>query len=221
VRNAFLALLVVNVIFLLWTGLVDRPREAVAATLPPDVPALELAQLPPTPPAPSTHCRSIGPFADASAASGMLDVLHTHALQPRERNVESEITDGYWVYVEDLKDAAARRRMIGALNAAGIHDAAAMPDTSERVSVGVFSDQRHAVHRAEQVQELGFKPTLSVHQRNIATLWLDVDLKASEADPIPVQPPAAPQGPSPSSKKDAAPEAVRVSDCPAKASVGG
>ena len=215
-RNAFLALLVVNVIFLLWTGWVDRPRETVAATPTSDVPALELTQLPPTPPAPPTHCRSIGPFADAAAASATLDVLHAQGLQSRERNVESSVADGYWVYVEDLKDAAARRKMISALSAAGIRDAAAMPDESERVSVGVFSDQRHAVHRAEQVQELGFKPTLSVHQRSINILWLDVDLKPGEADPTPVQPPLPQSTPS-SPKKDVTPETVKVTDCPAKA----
>jgi hypothetical protein len=87
-----------------------------------------------------------------------------------------------------------------------------MPDESERVSVGIFSDQRHAVHRAEQVQELGFKPTMSVHQRTTNTLWIDVDLKPGEGDPAPVQP-----TPPPAKKDAAAGEAVKVTDCPAKA----
>ena len=185
---------------------------AASAIPPPDIPSLELTQLSDVPPAPSTRCRSIGPFADAAAAGGTVESLHARGLQPRERSVDGNVPDGYWVYVEDLKDAAARRKVISALNAAGIRDAAAMPDDLERVSVGVFNDQRHAVHRAEQVQELGFKPTLSVHQRTVGTLWLDVDLKPGEADPAPVQA-AVP----PSSKKDAQPEGVKVTDCPARA----
>jgi hypothetical protein len=90
-----------------------------------------------------------------------------------------------------------------------------MADESERVSVGVFTDQKHAVHRAEQVQELGFKPVLSVHQRAISTAWLDVELKANEPDPAPgtIPNPA-------SSAKTGAADALRVIDCPAKGASG-
>ena len=157
-RNLFFLLLALNVVFFGWSRWVDRPRDgAVASTRAPAVPALELTQLPAKPAAPtaaadaSTHCRSIGPFADAAAASSTLDALRVHGLQPRARTVETTAPDGYWVYVEDLKDAAARRKVISTLNANGIRDAAAMSDETERVSVGVFSDQRHAVHRAEQI----------------------------------------------------------------------
>jgi hypothetical protein len=188
VRNLFLALLVANVVFFGWARWVARPHDAtVAATPAASVPALELAQVPATPAAPpatTMRCRSIGPFADTTAAGIAIETLHSHGLQARARNVESSVPDGYWVYVENLKDVAARRKVIATLNAAGMKDAAAM-DEAERVSVGVFSDQRHAVHRAEQVQELGFKPTLSVHQKLTSTPWLDMDIKASDPDPSP------------------------------------
>ena len=210
-RNFFFLLLALNVVFFGWSRWVDRPHDAVVAGMrTPTVPALELTQLPAKPaaaPEVSTHCRSIGPFADTAAASGTLDALRSHGLQPRSRTVETMVPDGYWVYVEDLKDAAARRKVISTLNANGVRDAAAMADETERVSVGVFADQRHAVHRAEQVQELGFKPVLSVHQRTITSAWLDVDLKPNEADPTPVNPPSAPP-------------AARVVDCPAKSAGG-
>jgi len=215
VRNLFLALLVANIVFLLWTRWVDHPRDAVpAAPTSASVPPLELSEVPaapppPAPPVPAAHCRSIGPFADAASAGSAADTLRSHGLQPRTRNVESSVPDGYWVYVEDLKDTASRRKVIAALNAAGMKDAAAM-DEAERVSVGVFSDQRHAVHRAEQVQELGFKPTLSVHQRLTSMPWLDMDLKTSDQDPTPES----------SGLSGKALEAIRVIDCPVKAGVG-
>ena len=46
------------------------------------------------------------------------------------------------------------------LNAAGIKDAAPMtsPEQSDRVSVGVFADQAHAVRRAEQVRRWDSSP---------------------------------------------------------------
>jgi hypothetical protein len=219
VRNLFFALLVVNLIFFGWSRWVDRPGDAALAAAPAtSVPSLELSTLPPPAPTSSPapgHCRSIGPFADAAATAATVDALHSQGLPSREREVASSVPDGYWVYVDDLKDAAARRKVITTLNAAGMRDAAAMPDESERVSVGVFSDQRHAVHRAEQVQELGFKPVLSVHQRPVSTLWLDVDLKPGAADP------AFPPPPADASAKNAEVSAVRVIDCPLKGAAGG
>jgi hypothetical protein len=170
-----------------------------------------------SPPAPATHCRSIGPFADAAAASATVEELKARGLQPRSRSVDTAIPDGYWVYVDDLKDAAARRKVLGVLTANGMRDAASM-DEAERVSVGVFADQRHAVHRAEQVQELGFKPVLSLHQRTLSNLWLDVDLKPNDADPTPVTPPASPAAPN---AKSAPPEPLHLIDCPAIPTAGG
>jgi hypothetical protein len=204
VRNLFLALLLLNVLFFGWAHWVDHPRDAAIAAVPlADVPRLELSDVPPPRAAavPSTHCRSVGPFPDAGAASAAAEALHGRGLVLRSRNVESSVPDGFWVYVENLKDAAARRKVIAALNAAGMRDAAAMPDESDRVSVGVFTDQKHAVHRAEQVQELGFKPVLSVHQRPVSAAWLDVDLNANDADP-------------------ANADGTSVIDCPIKSPVG-
>ena len=73
--------------------------------------------------------------------------------------------------------------LLARLSAAGIRDAAAMKDQVTQVSVGVFSDQAHAVKRAEQVRTLGFKPVLDVHQRTETAAWLDVDVMGGDADP--------------------------------------
>jgi hypothetical protein len=221
VRPAFFVLLFVNIVFFGWSHWVDRPHDATAAiTRAAVVPSLELTQGPPKPAAPAlppdTRCRSIGPFADAGAASPTADALRALGLQPRPRNVDTSSPDGYWVYVEDLKDAAARRKVITALNASGIKDAVAMSDETERVSVGIFADQRHAVHRAEQVQELGFKPVLSLHQKTVTNAWLDVDLKPNETDPAAV----ASTTPPPANSKAPAPDPIRVMDCPAKPATG-
>lgn len=219
VRNLFLVLLFINIVFFGWARWVDRPREAAAMAAATRstaaVPALELTHVPPkpaAPPEPTTHCRSIGPFVDAATATPTADGLRARGLTPRPRSVDTTIPDGYWVYVEDLKDATARRKVIATLNANGIKDAAAMGDEAERVSVGVFADQRHAVRRAEQVQSLGFKATLSLHQKTLSSNWLDVDLQPNDADPTAIEPPA----PSPANSKPAPVEPVRVVDCPAK-----
>jgi hypothetical protein len=190
VRSLFFALLFANLAFLAWGywGRLAPPTVAAtpAAAASPAVPLLELVPVNPHSSAgsgPATRCRSIGPFAEASAASTAADALRAHGWQPRDRGVDTSVADGYWVYIGQLT-AAAQRGVLARLSAAGIHDAASMtqPEQSDRVSVGFFSDQTHAVRRAEQVRQLGFKPVLDLHQRTVTAHWLDVDLTATDPD---------------------------------------
>jgi hypothetical protein len=223
VRLIFAALLLLNIAFFAWVHWIDTPTHGSAAVTPDaSIPALQLVR----PGAPSgttsgastaaaataaVRCRSVGPFVDEAATSTVAQRLHARGWTTRERNVESATPDGYWVYVSDLYDAAAQRRLIASLSAAGIRDAAIMtePAQSDRVSVGVFADQAHAVRRAEQVRALGFKPTLQVHQRTLMQRWLDVELKLGDSDPSPEQ---LLQGTSNSDGSSLG--TVQVADCP-------
>ena len=210
-RSLFFALLFSNLAFLAWSYWARPPQSAVAAaTAAPAasvVPLLELVTARPPSPDPPTRCRSIGPFANASAASAAGDALRSHGWQPRDRGVETSVADGYWVYIGQLT-AAAQRGVLARLNAAGIHDAASMaqPEQSDRVSVGFFNDQTHAVRRAEQVRQLGFKPVLDLHQRTVTAHWLDVTLAATDPDL--------------SAKQFQNSAALQVTDCPVKGSGG-
>lgn len=161
------------------------------------------------------RCRSLGPFEDASAANSAAERLRAHGWNPRDRSAESTNPNVYWVYIGELT-ADMQRRAIAQLNAAGIKDAAPMtsPEQSDRVSVGVFADQAHAVRRAEQVRALGLKPTLGMRQRTVNAHWLDFDSKG-DADPLPVDLLGAPAirginslGP------------VKIADCPANSASG-
>jgi hypothetical protein len=209
VRNLFYALLFLNLAFLAWGHWVGKPRDAVAAVpASPAVPTLELVKMAPVSAAAApTHCRTIGPFPDATAVAAASDAMRAHGWAGRDRAVDTSVADGYWVYIGELT-AAAQRSVLARLNAAGIHDAASMtqPEQSDRVSVGFFSDQKHAVRRAEQVRQLGFKPVLDLHQRSVSVHWLDVELKASDADLQPKQFQGSP--------------GLQVADCPAIASGG-
>ncbi|HEY3731173.1 MAG TPA: SPOR domain-containing protein [Steroidobacteraceae bacterium] len=183
-RNLFFALAILNLVFLVATHWPAKPATAGSAkSATPAVPTLELAKLSSVPAAAPSRCRSIGPFADAFAVAAASDLLRARGLQPRDRMADTNVNDGYWVYIGELT-AAAQRTVIAKLAAAGIHDAVSMtqPEQSDRVSVGFFSDQTHAVRRAEQVRELGYKPVLDLHQHTVSMHWLDVDLKPSEPD---------------------------------------
>jgi hypothetical protein len=120
------------------------------------------------------------------------------------------------VYIGELT-VDMQHRAIAQLNAAGIKDAAPMtsPEQSDRISVGVFADQAHAVRRAEQVRALGLKPTLGMRQRTVNAHWLDFDSKAGDPDPLPVDLLGSPAirginslGP------------VKIADCPANSVSG-
>jgi hypothetical protein len=134
--------------------------------------------------APSMRCRSLGPFDDVNAANAAADRLRTRGMNPHDRSAETVNPNIYWVYIGELT-ADMQRRAIQTLNAAGIHDAASMtqPEQSDRVSVGVFADQAHAVRRAEQVRAVGLKPTLGMRQRTVTAHWIDFELKPAEMEP--------------------------------------
>ncbi len=134
--------------------------------------------------APSTRCRSIGPFDDVNAANAAADRLRTRGMKPHDRSADTVNPNVYWVYIGELT-AEMQRRAIQTLNSAGIHDAVVMtqPEQSDRISVGVFADQAHAVRRAEQVRALGLKPTLGMRQRTVAAHWIDFELKPAEMEP--------------------------------------
>ena len=133
---------------------------------------------------PSTRCRSLGPFDDVNAANAAADRLRTRGMNPHDRSADTVNPNVYWVYIGELT-VEMQRRAIQTLNNAGIHDAVAMtqPEQSDRVSVGVFADQAHAVRRAEQVRTLGLKPTLGMRQRTVTAHWIDFELKPAEMDP--------------------------------------
>jgi hypothetical protein len=211
VRNLFFALLFLNLALLAWWHWGGQSSKAAAAVpAAPSVPTLELANVSApgaAAPAVPTRCRSLGPFAESAAATAAGDLMRARGLQPRDRSVDTSAPDGYWVYVGQLT-TAAQKTVLARLNAAGIHDAASMtqPEQSDRVSVGFFADQTHAVRRAEQVRALGLKPVLDVHERTVPVHWLDVDLKLSDPD---LQPKVFQTG-----------NSLQVTDCPAKAAGG-
>jgi cell division septation protein DedD len=178
---------------------------AVSASPAPAVPVAATAE-----PATGARCRTLGPFDDANAANVVSDRLRSRGFNPRERSAETSNPNVYWVYIGELT-VEAQRRAIQTLNAAGIHDAAPMtaPEQSDRVSVGVFADQAHAVRRAEQVRALGLKPTLGLRQRTINAHWIDFDIKPSDAEP----PASELVGVTPRGAIGLGP--VKMADCPA------
>jgi hypothetical protein len=195
-RAAFFTLLLMNITFFIWAHWVDvvSVRADVGAA---EVPQLQLVPAdPPSDSSAATHatmatqrapsnCVSIGPFDDDNVSRQAAGILTAAGYHPQDRLTDTDVADGFWVYVPRLSSAAARRRALNTLRAANVRDAAVVstPDQGERLSAGVFTDQSRAELRAALVRFAGLDAVVEPHQHRVSQHWLDVQLRDGEAAP--------------------------------------
>ena len=174
-RALILSLALANLLFLGWSRWIDRPvagRAPVAG-----VAALKLAPAASVPLAARAElrCASLGPFIDGETATAVGTALRSRGLEPRERVSGGQNADGYWVYIDNLRDADARARALKRLSKSGIRDAAVMA-SSGQISVGLFSGQEGAELRAAAVRSAGLEPIIKPRLRPVDERWFDVEL---------------------------------------------
>jgi hypothetical protein len=173
IRNLVLALLALNLLYLVWAQWIDRDDPPVAArALPPN---------PATAPATPSPCASVGPFSEPMPALQAMERLQASGLAVESREASEPLHDGWWVHV-DHADQDQQSRTYDALRRAGIREAFALPDDPQfRVSAGVFSTEGEAEDRAAQVQRLRLDAVVSERLRDQSAVWLDVRGIAREA----------------------------------------
>jgi cell division septation protein DedD len=170
-RSIALVLLVANILYFGWSLLIDGDSEklravATTASVPKPVPAT---------PAPPAACATLGPYADEFAAVTAQGQLEKIGYGVMRRDATQQVSDGYWVYVGDLKDVADQNRVLRAIKRARIQDAFAMPDDPTfRVSVGIFSDRTRAEDRAARVRALRLAAQVTERTRDDTAIWLDL-----------------------------------------------
>jgi hypothetical protein len=187
VRNAFIALLVVNLVYFAWAHWVDEPRAPPVNEALAKLPRLKLlSELPPEQrPASNTKtvlnvtpaCMSVGPFGDITNAAKAAGILTAKGFTPQQRAAEAGTSAGYWAYVGGLKDDVEADRARVSLEKSGVKDALVMPpgaDAGRRVSLGLFSDRAHAEQRAALVKRLGFKAEVAEHRLPQVVYWIDL-----------------------------------------------
>jgi hypothetical protein len=197
VRALVLALLLINMLFFGWSHWIDKPAagqqraagvsalqlapEAVASPTtavatgapPPAIPGAAAAA--PAAANSAVRCATLGPIADRAAASAVITALQARNLSPQLREAKAEAADGYWVYIDNLRDAAARTRALKLLARAGVRDAAALA-SSGQVSVGLFNEKSGADLRAAAVRSAGLEPVIEARTRPVSEYWFDVNL---------------------------------------------
>jgi len=187
VRNAFIALLVVNLVYFAWAQWIDEPRTPPVNEALAKLPRLKLiSELPPEQrPATNTRtvlnetpaCMSVGPFGDITNAAKAAGILTAKGFAPQQRAEEAGTSTGYWVYVGALKDDVEADKMRVSLEKAGVKDALVMPpggDAGRRISLGLFSDRAHADQRATSLKRLGFKAEVAEHKLPQVVYWIDL-----------------------------------------------
>ena len=195
-RAAFLALLLVNLMYLAWAVWVDAPAlppdtSAVLPRLrlvaepslgsppaarPPSTPDLAASPIaPPSAVAPAAQCVSVGPFNNDADVARAAALLSAQQLQPRERVVQSPPVRWYWVYLHQPGSAAGTKQVLQRLKRAGIQGAAPMAMAGEqRLSLGMFQDPKLARQQQRLARAKGFQPVLTERLVSKPAYWLDV-----------------------------------------------
>ena len=181
-RALILSLVLANLLFFGWSRWIDRPLTGRAPAT--GVAALQLASPASAPESgrATLRCASLGPFIDNETATAVGTALRSRGLEPRERVSAGESADGYWVYIDNLRDPEARARALKRLTKSGIRDAAVMA-SSGQISVGLFSGQEGAELRAAAVRSAGLEPIIKPRLRPVDERWFDVELAGDVPQP--------------------------------------
>lgn len=188
VRNAFLALILVNIVYFAWAQWIDVPKAAPVNAALAKLPTLKLVEeVPPSQrpqPAtskvalpPSAACLSVGPFPDVGNSAHAAALLKAKGFEPKQRAEQAQASEGWWVYVGGLKTQAAADHALVTLEHAGINDALVMPETSDterRVSLGLYSEQGRAERRAEAAHAAGLEAQVVERKVPNAIYWIDL-----------------------------------------------
>jgi hypothetical protein len=188
VRTVFLALVLLNVAYFAWAHWVDAPRRAPTGTEA-HLPQLRLAdELPPsgkpdpamqvkTPQAEAQACFSVGPFGDVDNSAKAAALLRAQGFDPHQRAESADSSEGYWVFIGNLKSDAEADRALVTLEHGGIKDALVMPataDTPKRLSLGLFSERTRADRRAQSIRSLGLNAEVAERKLPGTVYWVDL-----------------------------------------------
>ncbi len=187
-RNAFLALVLVNVAYFAWARWIDVPQPPPVNDAITRLPKLKLAEeLPsaqqPQPGAEKTAlegavCLSVGPFADLDNSARAAALLKEKGFATRQRAEQGQTTEGYWVYVGGMRTQTDTDRALVSLEHSGIKDAVVMPETADagrRISLGLYTDRGRADKRAQLVlRDTGLKAEVAERKLPGAQYWVDL-----------------------------------------------
>lgn len=196
-RYLIALLLLANLVFFFWYPGVDnktvlsnrlpplppeiRPLVLLSERAPTNTEYLDEASQPisidansmlPAPASKERHCLTIGPYFDKAQAKAVSSLLGKHHLAPRMRTGNLEEPAGYWVYMPAMPPGRARE-IVADLDEQGMKDY--FIGKNNVISLGIFSDQKKAATRQQQVATIGYDSRLNRRYRTRQVYWLDIE----------------------------------------------
>lgn len=148
--------------------LLSERREKAVATIPKD--ATSLAKL-----AAHAACYSIGPFKSTEEATGAVMQLKSQGWISVSRKAEEKVPRGYWVFLPAASDKETAMKSLREMHKANVDSFLITkgPNTNA-ISVGIYSDRRHAEERRDELRSKGFKVQLEERHSNSVVFWVDM-----------------------------------------------
>ena len=195
-KNALLALLLLNILYLMW-GMFqsEGPQPGVAVFESSELgPALEVttaqddiasvgAVLGSGDPSDleavvGRSCVTIGPFKVAADADDAMLEYRNEGMKTAIRSVEGQIFVGHWVQIRDVPDQSTANQWIETLKAGGLTDAYAVPTEEEglKISLGVFGDVERAERVELQARSMDFAADITPRMRDGVVHFVDIAL---------------------------------------------
>lgn len=190
-RNAFLALVLINLGFAAWHqwfAVAPQPTRSLTQVGPRISLVTEVASEAqsrggndePAPVEPVTavpqRCVSIGPFPNRVVVTDVMSLLDDAGFNASQRVAQGDVWLGYWVYIDAIPTQAEAAAIVENLTANGIGEAYVIADGSRGslVSLGVFSVQARAQQRLTEARNLGYVPIVVDRSQPGDVYWLDV-----------------------------------------------
>lgn len=189
-RNAFLLLLLLNILAFTFQSWIIEPDDPVdAMSIDQDVPGLMLAETSKAQPSepiatdvaktanPVYRCLRIGPFAQETDADRVRLSLQRREATVRQTTEAGRVWVGHWVQVADQGSRARAEAARDKLAANGIPDAYIVPgDADNRISLGVYRKRASADRTVNQARNLGFSTRVDDRYQPGTNFWLRVRL---------------------------------------------
>jgi hypothetical protein len=127
-------------------------------------------------------CFTLGPFAQANAASRAADAISALGVSVTRRQESRRTPKGYWVYLPAAKSYLAAKRMVAELQKKGLTDLYIMGKGSREnaISLGLFNNKTTAEERFQQVNKLGLKAVFETQYRVSKQAWLDMSVAGNQ-----------------------------------------
>ncbi|MDH3647600.1 MAG: hypothetical protein OER80_12590 [Gammaproteobacteria bacterium] len=126
----------------------------------------------------SMQCVSLGPFLNLREATEATAKLIDTGLQPSQRLSESQVWFGHWVHLPPQASREAAVAVVADLRGKGVTDIYIEPSGAleNSISLGVFSERKHAETRAGRIRRLGISPQIRDRYRDSSVYWVDFAL---------------------------------------------